>query len=130
MTTPEAAAPTTQQLTRPALNKGEIYVGTIISADGTRNHHIILLPGEATARSWQAAMEWAENLEGTLPDRVESALLFAHLKNEFRPDWYWTCEQHAANSDYAWYQHFDNGGQDYDHTLSKLRARAVRRSVI
>ena len=34
------------------------------------------------------------------------------MKDEFKPEYYWTREQHAANSNYAWNQNFVNGGQD------------------
>jgi hypothetical protein len=39
---------------------------------------------------------------------------------------YWTSTQPAADSDYAWYQYFLDGGQDYYDKPSELRARAVR----
>jgi len=110
---------------------GEKYIGTIISADGARNHHIILLPGAVSEKTWNHAKEWAESVGGELPDRVEGALLFATAKDEFEEDWYWTRElRNAPVSGYAWYQHFDNGTQ-YNGVISyELRARAVRRFPI
>ena len=48
----------------------------------------------------------------------------------FSDNWYWSSTQHAANSDYAWFQGFDDGFQGYEGTDDKLRARAVRRSII
>lgn len=57
-----------------------------------------------------------------------SAIAFqAGGEQAFEPEWYWSSTQHAADSDYAWYQHFAGGGQDDSYTRSKLRARAVRR---
>ncbi len=44
----------------------------------------------------------------------------------FEADWYWTSTQHAAASDGAWCQDFDNGYQFYCSKSYKLRARAVR----
>lgn len=113
----------------PALADGEIHVGTLISTDGLRCEHLILLPGEFEG-AWQESLAWAESIGGQLPDRVESALLFSHAKDEFKPTWYWTREQHAAKSGCAWYQNFYDGDQNYYYTRGKLRARAVRRSVI
>ena len=113
----------------PALAEGEVHVGTLISADGQRCEHLILLPGEFEG-TWKESLAWAESIGGQLPDRVEGALLFAHAKDEFESEAYWTREQHAANSDYAWYQSFNYGSQDINDTLLRLRARAVRRSPI
>ena len=122
MNTPEAVA-------TPTLAAGETYVGAIIKADGT-GHHIILLPGDNNAASWQAQMEWAKSIGGNLPSRIEQAMLFAYHHDAFKPTWYWSNEQPAANSVYAWYQYFDGGSQVYSTTSSKLRARAVRRVPI
>ena len=115
----------------PQLNEGEIYIGAIISADGSRNHHLILLPDSAENLTWKQALDWAESVGGELPDRVEGALLFAHAKDHFQQEWYWTREQHAAYSDYAWYQSFSNGNQYItSYKRYQLRARAVRRLII
>ena len=115
---------------RIPLNTGEIYVGAIISADGSKRHHIILLPGEKNNVKWQAAMDWAASIGGELPDRCESALLFANMKDEFESEWHWLREQHVSDSRYAWCQTFLNGTQDCTSKRSKLRARAVRRLKI
>jgi hypothetical protein len=119
----------------PHLNEGEKWVGVVISADGRKRHHVILLPGAAEPASWDTQMKWAASIGGDLPDRVEGALLFAmqasgHLKDEFRPEWYWTNEKHVSYADYAWFQLFGDGGQSYDRTYNEFRARAVRRLVI
>ena len=108
----------------------EKYVGTITSADGSRNHHIILLPGAVSGKTWNAAKEWAASIGGVLPDRVESALLFATMKDEFEEEWHWTREVHASVSGDAWCQNFNDGSQYYDGIYGKLRARAVRRLII
>lgn len=117
-------------VTFPKLAKGEKAVGVIISADGLRRYWLILLPGDAAPASWGDQTLWAKKQGGELPDRVEGALLFAVMKNEFKEEWYWTREQHAANSDYAWYQNFYGGYQYYTSKNYELRARAVRRSPI
>ena len=115
---------------RVPLAIGEKYIGTIISADGTRNNHIILLPGAASGKTWNDAKEWAESIGGELPDRSEGALLFSTMKDEFEEEWYWTREAHASASGYAWCQTFSSGNQ-FSHCLNgKLRARAVRRLII
>lgn len=48
----------------------------------------------------------------------------------FEESLYWTSTRHVADKDWAWYQDFYDGSQDYDDTDYELRARAVRRSPI
>ena len=48
----------------------------------------------------------------------------------FELDWYWSSTQHAADSDFAWDQDFDDGGQTRNNKSAELRARAVRRLAI
>ena len=117
------------KITPPELNEGEIYAGAIINPDGTGNH-IILLTGDKDDGNWDDAMDWAKSLGGDLPNRVESALLFNQSKDKFKPEWYWTNEQHASLSSYAWAQTFTIGNQTYLSKSYELRARAVRRLVI
>ena len=124
----QPAFPVTVQA--PALKHGEKFVGVILSADGSRRHALILLPGEAEDINWKKANEWAASQGGELPDRVEGALLFATLKEEFKPEAYWTREQCAGDVAFAWCQTFGNGYQDVDHKDGQLRARAVRRLTI
>jgi hypothetical protein len=115
----------------PQLNDGEKWVGLIMSADGHKKEHLILLPGQKDEVNWQDANEWAASIGGTLPDRVESALLFNSMKDEFEEEAYWTCEEHKGNDSWAWYQGFNGGTQRIHGKDGELRARAVRRlSVI
>ena len=121
---------TNYPLTVPKLKPGEKFAGTIITPDGKYRHHLILLPQEAEENNWQAQMDWAASLGGDLPDRVESALLFATLRDEFKPEWYWTKEQRASGADWVWMQTFSDGYQ-YDYRKDGYyRARAVRRLII
>jgi len=113
----------------PPLNEGEIYAGAIIAPDGT-GHHVILLDGDNDNADWQTQMDWAKSIGGDLPNRIEQALLFKHLKDHFKPEWYWSNTQHDSGSDYAWEQRFNDGFQDSHCTYRKWRARAVRRLII
>lgn len=113
----------------PEINAGEIYAGAIIKPDGT-GHHVIILPGDHKSANWVDSMEWAQNLGGDLPDRVEQALFYQHLPEHFQKDWYWSSTQHASHSACAWYQYFSYGYQSLSDTSNELRARAVRRSPI
>ncbi|MDO8932969.1 MAG: DUF1566 domain-containing protein [Rhodocyclaceae bacterium] len=123
----EAAFPIT--ITFPELNPGEKFAGVIISADGTKREYIILLPGQFKG-SWDDSMAWAKSIGGELFDRTEGALLFATMKDEFKPEWHWTREQHAAYSGDAWTQHFNDGSQSYSLKSAQGLARAVRRLEI
>lgn len=112
------------------LQHGEHYAGIILAADGTPAHHVILMPGDADDVNWAAAKEFAAKSGGELPTRREQALLYANLKEQFEERAYWSCEQHAADADYAWYQVFNHGTQLNSHKSASLRARAVRRITI
>jgi hypothetical protein len=114
----------------PQLKEGERFVGVIISADGTKRHAVILLPGEREGINHADALAWAESIGGDLPDRVEQVLMWATLRDQFKAGWYWSREQLAADSFFAWCQSFYYGGQGSLYTYSKLFARAVRRVVI
>ena len=120
---------TEKTIATPVLNEGEIYAGAIIKPDGT-GHHAILLPGDNDDASWDKQMEWAASIGGDLPDRVEQALLYKHLPDQFKKEWYWSNTQHASDSDYAWCQYFVYGGQHDSFKASERRARAVRRSSV
>jgi hypothetical protein len=113
----------------PELNEGEIYAGAIIAPDGT-GHHVILIDGDNDEAEWQVQMDWAKSIGGDLPDRVEQALLFAHLKDRFKETWYWSNTQHASSSAFAWLQDFHYGYQDRYRKSYEGSARAVRRVAI
>jgi len=113
----------------PALKKGELYVGGTIDAGG-KVTHTILLPGEKAAINWKDALAWAKKEGGDLPNRIEQAMLWTHHAGKFQKRYYWSNEQYADGSDYAWGQGFGYGGQDYWRKVSKFMARAVRRVTI
>lgn len=114
----------------PELREGEVYLGGVITPCGTKCRHTILLPGERKKINWNDAMEWAASIGGDLLDRVEQALAFATMKDQFKPEWYWSNTQHAVDSYVAWDQDFDDGDQ-FSHDKSfEARARAVRRLEI
>ena len=112
------------------MKPGERYAGLILDDGGDPSYHLVLLPGEAEGVTWKDAKAFAKSAGGELPTRREQSLLFANLKGQFKEAYYWSGEQHAADSDFAWCQSFNYGYQDDDDTDNELRARAVRRSVI
>ena len=112
------------------LKPGEEYAGLIVGKDGEASYHLILLPNQATGINWADAKAFAEKQGGELPTRREQSLLFANLKEQFEGEYYWSSEQYASDSDYAWFQGFGNGNQHHYTTNNKLRARAVRRLAI
>ena len=111
------------------LQPGERYAGLVIEAVGVGfvAHHLVLLPAKPDAMNWAAATEWAATQGGTLPTRQEQALLYANLKAEFEPDWYWSSESYAPNDAYAWFQGFGYGYQGGNRKSYEAQARAVRR---
>lgn len=117
------------------LASGERYAGMILGKEGELSYHLILMDGQVEDVNWEKAKEWAWNLGGelpsSLPTRREQALLFANLKEEFEEAAYWSSEEHASYSSYAWYQYFRNGYQNSSSkSFSTIRARAVRRLAI
>lgn len=114
----------------PVLNEGEAYIGAIGDKNGDV-YHVILLPGDKDCGTWQKAMDWANEIGGDLPSRVEQSMLFAGFKDQFNKDWHWSNQTVDGYAAYAWFQGFGNGYQgdshkDYDY----CRARAVRRLPI
>lgn len=125
----QQAAPTSYVVAEAtiALAAGERYAGLVLKPDGSPGHHLILLPGEADGLTWQAANDWAAKVGGELPTRQEQALLYANLKAEFKPEWYWSAEVYETDGSYAWYQYFYHGNQYVTRKDGRLQARAVRR---
>ncbi|MDQ5880961.1 MAG: hypothetical protein QG616_791 [Pseudomonadota bacterium] len=122
---------TTKQLTitLPELAAGERYHCGVIDENGAVTH-TVLLPGDADPAPWEAQIAWAKSIGGDLPNRIEQAMLFASFKDQFKQDAYWSNQQHASDSGYAWCQSFDGGLQIISLKDNGLRARAVRRLVI
>jgi hypothetical protein len=112
------------------LREGETYAGLLLGKDGAPDIHLFLLAGAAADVTWDQANKFAADTGGELPTRREQALLFANLKEEFEPRWYWSCEQHASSPSNAWFQYFDNGGQNNFGKSYEGRARAVRRLIL
>ncbi|BBH11750.1 C-type lectin-like domain-containing protein [Chromobacterium haemolyticum] len=114
------------EITLPELQEGEKYAGLIL-IDGKPSHHVVLLDGDVE-KAWEDARAWAAEQGGDLPSREEQALLYANLKAEFKPEWYWSNTQYSRYTAYE--QTFDYGTQHYHVKLNELRARAVRRLPI
>jgi hypothetical protein len=127
-----AQQPRTISITGAALvlKPGEHYAGIVLDDAGTPAHHLVLLAEQATGINWEDAVAWAEKAGGELPTRSEQALLFANLKAQFDPNYYWSGTQYAANPSNAWSQYFDNGSQNLSLKSYEGRARAVRRVAI
>jgi hypothetical protein len=109
------------------LHPGERYAGLVLDSDGLASHHLVLLPSAAEDVSWQDAKTWAASAGGELPTRQEQALLYANLKSEFEPRWYWSGQEHESDSSCAWNQVFNYGYQGGIGKSCQARARAVRR---
>jgi len=118
-----------QQFLDENMRPGEVYAGLLLGENGARDTHIFIPPG-STSDTWDHCMAWAEELGGSLPTRREQRLLFANAKAAFAPKWYWSCEQHAGFSAYAWVQDFHGGTQLYILKSSTGHARPVRRLEI
>jgi len=118
----------------PQLIEGELYAG-IAFRESTPYCHLWMLPDMAAPDTWQRVLDWAKGLhpkmETEVPDRFESALLYANLRDHVDQDyWHWTATPYAGDESYAWCQIFDTGGHYYGLKDGLNRARAVRRVPI
>ena len=110
------------------LAAGEHYAGAVLDANGQHRAHLVLMAAKPEGDlTWQAAMEWAEEVGGALPTRQEQALLFANCKPHLQPCWHWSCEEYEGDASYAWGCHFDDGYQNSDPKSYEGGAVAVRR---
>lgn len=115
----------------PALQPGERYGGIALDDQGTPTHHLVLMAlRPATRLNWQAAMDWAASVGGTLPTRQEQALLFANCKAHLERTWHWSGEEYEGDASYAWYCNFRNGDQNNLRKSYEGSAVAVRRLVV
>lgn len=107
--------------------EGGIYAG-LTEVDG-KPARLIQLPDSANG-SWDECMAAAKSLNADLPTIAEQTMLIENIKNQFEPRWHWSCEQHADESAYAWFQNFYDGLQFYCHKSLIGHARPVRRLPI
>ncbi len=128
--TRKKAAAAAIAITLPALAKGEIYAGILLDDKGQPQHHLVLLAAVGKAMPWEDAKAWAAKQKGELPTRREQSLLMANAKQHIEGAWHWSSEPNASDASYAWMQTFTIGTQDYTHTSTSYRARAVRRVPI
>ena len=76
------------------------------------------------AHNWAVSVHPETNSH--IASKVESALLYANLKDQFETDnWYWTSTQYSTACVYG--QLFFNGYQTHSDILSERRVRAVSR---
>ena len=123
---PVAAAAALPRIGQRLPDHGGIYAGIAKGEDGQPDHHLILLDDKpASTLNWKAAVAWGAKVGDGLPTRDESALLYAHLRDEFESGWHWTGTQDSSYG--AWSQYFNNGGQVSYGKKFEARARAVRR---
>ena len=112
------------------LKKGEFYAGIVLGKKDEPDYHLIGVAVRDTGMNWNDNNKWAESVGGKAPDRRELGLLRVNALEHFKDEAYWSGEQHASYSYYAWYQSFNDGDQDYNDKGSKLRGVAVRRLEI
>jgi hypothetical protein len=117
--------------------EGGIFAGVVRGRDGGPDYYLIVGPElSKDGQNWNEAMAAAKKVKAdgkndfSLPYRNEQSIMFGNVPELFEKRWYWSCEQHASYSDYAWMQDFDDGDQDCLGKDYGRRARAVRRLFI
>jgi hypothetical protein len=111
--------------------QGGKFAGLMRGRDGGPDYALIKGPelGEMNFKGAQekaAAVEVDGHKDFRCPYRNEQSLLFANLKDEFEKRWYWSCERHPDDEDYAFAQSFSYGIQYYCYVDFKCLACAVR----
>jgi hypothetical protein len=117
--------------------EGGIFAGVVRGRDGGPDYYLIVGPElSKDGQDWNEAMAAAKKVKAdgkndfSLPYRNEQSIMFGNVPELFEKRWYWSCEQHAGDSDYAWLQDFDYGDQINSLKGNTRRARAVRRLFI
>jgi hypothetical protein len=110
-------------------NVDGIYAGVASGNELEPDGHLVLLDAKTDKdMTWAEAKSWAESVGGRLPTRLESALLYANVRDKLdTSNWHWTGTESQSSSDNAWYQYFYHGVQGTSTKYSTLRARAVIR---
>ena len=104
---------------------GGIFVGAITQPNGTHSA-VVLLPGQATDVTWQAATDWAAAQNAQLPTRPMAAMIFANTQDRPQSGWHWTCEEVMDLASCAWDCYFHLGNQDGSRKSYEGSAVAVR----
>ena len=117
-----------QQVTRPPLADGEVYLGGRIDKNGDIEHSVAI--GFTDKRmSQEEQREWAKSLGGVLMNRYEGLVIYNEHRDLVKEAAYWTDDEVEWDSEYAWFQGFYYGAQYYSHKSAALRAVAVRRFI-
>lgn len=123
----QAALTIRLRATEIELQSGERYAGATLNADGSVQHHIVLLAARPDKDlDWDDAKAWAGEAGGELPTRQEQSLLFANCRDALPPQsWCWSSEPHGAR--HAWGCSFTNGLRSCGYHSSECNAVAIRR---
>ena len=116
--------------------QGGIYAGLARGENGQPDYHLVLAMTKPQQHfTWEAAKAFAQrvtvegHLHFTLPNRIESALLFANLRDKFDTNyWYWTGTKHSDSR--AFSQSFYSGVQNDHNDTIEAPARFVRRVAL
>jgi hypothetical protein len=112
------------------LRKGEVYGGIVLGKDGEPDYHLFAQTKFIESATFEEVKAYVEKVGGEGATRRDLALLRVNAPEPFGTKAFWSCEQHAAYSGYAWCQYFEVGDQDYGLKYRKLCGVAVRRLPI
>lgn len=98
--------------------QGGTFAGLMRDYDCNEDYALILGPSlgqgtfkELTKKAEEVEVDGHEDFR--LPLRTEQSLLYANLKDQFEPKWYWSCERRPVYEAFAYAQNFLNGDQHY-----------------
>jgi len=113
----------------PEVAANEFNAGLVIDPKtGAPTHWLIDVDGEAEVTHKEGVDRAPAGLD--LPTRREQSLLMANAGHRFQKRYYWSKEEYAGYSDYAWFQYFGDGYQYGAVKDNRYLARFVRRVAI
>jgi hypothetical protein len=112
------------------LRKGEVYGGIVLGKDGEPDYHLFAQTKFIESATFEEVKAYVEKVGGEGATRRDLALLRVNAPEPFGTKAFWSCEQHAAGSFYAWCQYFGNGFQYFYRKSNLLCGVAVRRLEI
>ncbi len=119
-----------QEFLSANLRDGEVYGGIVLGNDGEPDYHLFAQTKFIESATFDEVKKYVEKVGGVGATRRDLALLRVNAPKPFGTKVFWSCEQHAAYSTFAWYQVFDVGCQFYGSKRFRLCGVAVRRLEI
>lgn len=119
-----------QEFLSANLRNGEVYGGIVLAQNGEPDYHLFAQTKFIESATFDEVKKHVEKVGGVGAIRRDLALLRVNAPKPFGTKVFWSCEQHSADSSFAWCQYFDIGTQYLTSKSYRLCGVAVRKVVI